>query len=312
MLADARLPSLVSIRAFEAAARLGGFAQAASELDTTAASVSYHVRRLEQHLGFALFVRYAQRVSLTPAGATIAAEATRTFAALRASFTRARQVEESRLSITTLPTFGTSWLIPRLGRFRARHADLSVELDLSAEAQELGDGRFDAAIRNGHGQWPGLRTVDLLPSVFMPLCAPALLPAMARLDDPTRALDVPLLGRSDWWQLWYRARGFAQGPDPARFGMRLATEHLDVTAALAGQGVAIASPILFRDEIDAGRLVPAHDAVASDGRRFWLTYPPARQRGRKLTAFREWLCDEASRAHTRGADFIRRAVIVAP
>ncbi len=36
-----------SIRAFEAAARLGSFAKAAQELDTTAASVSYHVRQLE-------------------------------------------------------------------------------------------------------------------------------------------------------------------------------------------------------------------------------------------------------------------------
>ena len=45
------LPPLNGLRAFEAAARLGSFARAAEELDTTAASVSYHVRRLEEQTG---------------------------------------------------------------------------------------------------------------------------------------------------------------------------------------------------------------------------------------------------------------------
>ena len=41
MPATRRLPPLVSIEAFEAAARLGSFAKAARELGTSAASVSY-------------------------------------------------------------------------------------------------------------------------------------------------------------------------------------------------------------------------------------------------------------------------------
>ena len=75
----------------------------------------------------------------------------------------------------------------------------------------------------------------------------------------------------------------------------LSAEYLDIAAAVAGHGIAIGSPILFRSEIEAGRLVPAHDFVAGDGRSFWLTYPVARQNSRKIAAFRQWLCDEAER-----------------
>jgi LysR family glycine cleavage system transcriptional activator len=312
MLNDRRLPSLVSIRAFEAAARLGSFAKAANELDTTAASVSYHVRRLEQQTGVPLFVRHAQHVTLTDAGSVIANEATRAFDALRASFVRAVDADEARLSLTTLPTLGTSWLIPKLGRFRARHPDIVLDLDLSADAQDLGAGRFDAAIRNGHGHWPGLRTVELLPSIFMPLCAPALKHAAAGIADPRRPLDVPLLGRPDWWALWYRALGFGGIAPPGGFGTNFAAEHLDIAAAIAGHGVAIGSPILFRGELDAGRLVPAHDCVAGDGRTFWFTYPVARQQRRKIAKFREWVCDEAARDRDLAQAHIRRAVIVGP
>ncbi len=307
-----RFPSLASIRAFEAAARLGNFARAARELDMSAASVSYHVRQLERQLDLVLFVRHAQRVELTEAGRLIAGEATDAFAALRASFVRAAHLDETRLSITTLPTLGTSWLTPRLGRFRTAHPEIAITLDLSAERQELGAGRFDAAIRNGHGDWPGLRAAFLFPSIFTPLCAPALKAAAAGLADPKAALDTPLLGRPDWWAIWYRALGADETPEPGRFGTSLSFEHLDIAAAIAGHGIAIASPLLFRSEIEAGRLVPAHDLVAGDGRAFWFVYPVVRQNSAKVTRFRDWLGAEAERARDTAAVAIRDAVIVTP
>lgn len=307
MVAADKLPSLSSIRAFEAAARVGSFAQAALELGTTAASVSYHVRQLEQQLGMPLFHRHAQRVELTRPGAVIAREAMNAFAALRASFVRAVEEDEARLALTTLPSLCTSWLTPRLGEFRKRHPQIALRIDVSGDAEDLNDGRFDAAIRNGHGRWPGMRAVKLLPSIFMPLCSPRLKGAAAALANPRRALEVPLLGRPDWWTMWFRARGFNAGPSRDKFGTSLAHEYLDIAAAVAGQGIAIGSPLLFRAELDAGRLVPAHDVVATDDRAFWFIYPAARQYSRKLKAFGDWLEAEASAARSDGASFIRRA-----
>jgi LysR family glycine cleavage system transcriptional activator len=307
MVVTDKLPSLASIRAFECAARLSSFAQAATELGTTAASVSYHVRQLEQQLGMPLFHRHAQRVELTQAGAVIAREAVNAFAALRASFVRAVDVDESRLALTTLPSFGAGWLTPRLGGFRARHPGVALRVDVSGDAEDLNDGRFDAAIRNGHGKWPGMRAVKLLPSIFMPLCSPKLKSAAAALSNPRRALEVPLLGRPDWWTMWFRARGFNAGPSRDKFGTSLAHEYLDIAAAVAGQGIAIGSPLLFRGELDAGRLVPAHDFVGTDDRAFWFIYPAARQHSRKIKGFGEWLEAEAAVARNEGASFIRRA-----
>lgn len=308
MVAADKLPSLASIRAFECAARVGSFAQAAAELGTTAASVSYHVRQLEQQLGMPLFHRHAQRVELTQGGAVIAREAMNAFAALRASFVRAVAVDESRLALTTLPSFTTSWLTPRLGDFRARHPEIALRVDVSGDAEDLNDGRFDAAIRNGHGRWPGMRAVKLLPSIFMPLCAPKLRnAAAAALENPRKALELPLLGRPDWWTMWFRARGFHAGPSRDKFGTSLAHEYLDIAAAVAGQGVAIGSPLLFRDELESGRLVAAHDVVGTDDRAFWFLYPAARQHSRKLRHFGQWIEDQASAARSAGAGFIRRA-----
>jgi LysR family transcriptional regulator, glycine cleavage system transcriptional activator len=312
MVTDHRFPSLASIRAFEAAARLRSFAKAAQELDTTAASVSYHVRRLEQQIGVSLFVRHPNQVVLTEAGEIVAQEAMNAFAALRASFIKAATVDEARLSLTTLPTLGTSWLTPKLGRFRNRHPDISIGLDVSAVPEDLTDGRFDAAIRNGHGRWPGMHTTQLLPSIFMPLCAPKLQGAARSITNSNRTAQVSLLGRPDWWALWFRALGREHALSRVSFGTQLAHEHLDIAAAVAGQGVAIGSPILFQNEIASGRLVPAHDLVASDGRSFWFAYPTVRQQSGKIAKFRDWLCDEAASDRSEAQQFIRNAVVVPP
>jgi LysR family glycine cleavage system transcriptional activator len=311
MLTD-RMPSLSSIRAFEAAARHKSFARAARELGTSGASVSYHVRQLEQQIGVILFRRYPHRVDLTPPGAQLARETIQAFAALRASFAKAAEADEARLSLTALPTFGTSWLTPRLGKFRALQAGIQIDLDLSPDPQDLAGGHFDAAIRNGHGRWPALRATRLFPSIFMPMCAPALRAAAAGLADSRRPLDVPLLGRQDWWALWYRALGAEGAVPPERFGINLATEHLDAAAAVAGHGITIGSPILFRSELDAGRLVVAHDQVVGDGRAFWLAYPVVQARRRKIAAFHRWLVEEAEEACAAARPFIDRAVVVVP
>lgn len=293
---DGRLPPLVSIRAFEVAARHSSFSAAARELGTTAASVSYHVRQLERAVGVRLFVRHPQKVALTDYGAIVADEASKAFAALRASFVRAADADAGRLSITALPSFGTSWLTPRLGAFRVANPGIRIELELSEVAQDLGTGCFDAAIRNGHGDWPGLIGVPLFPSIFVPLCAPALSFAAEQLGTPHTTPPVPLLGRPDWWNIWCRKAG--REPFSAdQFGTTLAYEYLDIAAAIAGHGIAIGSPILFHDDIASGRLIVASNIVADDGRAFWLVYPRAHHTHAKLGQFRSWLLSEAERTY---------------
>ena len=305
-----RLPSLIAIRAFETAARHGSFAKAAAELGTSAASVSYHVRRLEQQTGLRLFRRYPQRLELTDVGATLATTVSEAFAALRAAFVKGVEHHETRLSLTTLPTLGTSWLTPRLGLFRARHPEMALELEISPTLYDLSEGHFDAAIRNGLGRWPGLKSIELFPSIFMPLCSPALKSAAAGLGDPRRRLEVPLLGRQDWWALWYQALGHPNVELGNRFGANLSAEHLDAAMAIAGHGITMGSPLLFSNEIAAGSLVLAHDAVASEGRAFWFVYPLALERSTKIARFKHWLCEQAARDRSEYAAQIAAAVLV--
>lgn len=279
-----RLPPIVSIEAFEAAARLGGFANAARELGTSAASVSYHVKQLEARSGLVLFQRSAQRVDLTVAGAALATEVSAAFESLRGSFAGATKRDEQSLSISALPTFGASWLIPRLGKFSGPH----VDLDLSVEPQDLLDS-CEVAIRNGDGNWHGVNATRLFSAVFLPLCAPTIRPKIGSFLET----GIPLLGRRDWWKFWFAEKGCELSVED-RFGAEFAAEHLDITAAIAGQGIAIGSPIIFADEIEAGRLTYADDLIATDGRAFWVCSATSRAKVPKIERFRNWIIGEAA------------------
>ena len=190
------IPDVTTLQAFECAARHGSFTQAAHELNLTQSAVSRQIKDLEEQLGVLLFERVRQRINLTEAGEAYLKSVRAALEIMEAATMEALAFQSGGgvLNIATLPTFGTRWLAPRLGRFRALHPDLRVELDLSPDLRDLAGGGYDIAIRNGHGSWPGLNAVPLFPSLFTPLCAPRLADAVRGLDDPAIQLRVPLLG----------------------------------------------------------------------------------------------------------------------
>jgi len=305
------LPPLPSLRAFEAAARLGSFSRAAAELNMTPAAVSYQVKQLEVRLGTTLFRRFARRVELTESGAALAPAILDAFGAMRVAVAQAAERAQDELSITTLPTVGAAWLVPRLGRFKAHHPALRVRLDMTVPVADLGAFDFDVAIRSGLGAWPGLRSHFLMPNLFTPLCSPDLAAAAICFLEGNGP-PVPLMGRPNWWRMWLGAAGLADFDLDGALGTELCAEHLYVTAAIAGHGVAIASPIFFQREIAAGSLVMPLDLVAADGRGYWLAYPRAQADSAKVGVFREWISAEAAVDLQAAEPLLARAVNVPP
>jgi LysR family glycine cleavage system transcriptional activator len=291
------LPSLPAIRAFEAAARLGSFTRAAEELHMTQAAVSYQIKQLERRLGLVLFHRQPRQVTLTPAGQRLAPAVLDAFKQLRTAFAQAIERVETQLAITALPTIAAAWLVPRLGAFQLAHPGLAMRLDTTVRLVDLTQGEFDVGIRIGAGDWPGLDADFLLPSLFTPLCSPAL---RDRLRTPADLLAMPRFGRERWWRAWFAAAGLPDADLAAEPGVELDIEQHAVTAATAGHGVAISSPLFFEQDVAAGRLLQPFDLVLRDQRDYWLTYPTAFRASEKIGAFRTWLLAQAAAVTAQG------------
>jgi LysR family glycine cleavage system transcriptional activator len=290
------LPPLPAVRVFEAAARHENFSRAAEELAMTQAAVSYQMKVLEERLGASLFVRHARGMALTDLGRALAPKVSGAFDALRDAFAAVRAENDSILSITAPRTFATNWLAGRLGDFHVARPDLNVRLDVSDAIVDLAAGAFDAAIRGMAAPTPGLTCHFLMRMPATPLASPAFLAAHP-LSRPEDLLSVPRLSpEDDWWDMWFESLPEVPTRHRPGPGIRFESQVLDGLGAIAGSGVAILSPPMFRPAIEAGLLVQPFDHVAHYRNSFWLVYPEHKRNLPKVRALRDWLLEAVRQA----------------
>ena len=162
----ARLP-LHTLPTFRTAARLANLRATAQALHLTHSAVSQQIRVLEEQLGFPLFERRGRRILLNPAGKALLASVESALATLDDGMQAAAAAATGSrllLRLTTLPSFAQRWLLPRMGRWRARHPDIALEIDATQNLVDLQREGFQAAIRSGRAPWPGLEAEPLIDS----------------------------------------------------------------------------------------------------------------------------------------------------
>ncbi|CAM3841993.1 LysR substrate-binding domain-containing protein [Xenorhabdus thuongxuanensis] len=250
-----RLPSLTSLRAFEAAARLRSFKQAAEELSVTATAISHRIRVLEEYLEHPLFLRKVRAVELTPNGLTLFAAVHSGFETIAVAIEHIKKPRRQSVMLSTTPAFATKWLIPRLALFQEAYSDIDLHIHASNTPVDLNTGTVDLAIRYGPGQYAGEVATLLLEDHFAPVASPTLI-TMISQDvsqwplihfDWHRPLPVDLT-----WSAWAQATGLK--PPDLSTGIRYSEESHAIQATIAGQGVALLSLLLIEEELRLGVL----------------------------------------------------------
>ncbi|SLN27620.1 Glycine cleavage system transcriptional activator [Falsiruegeria litorea R37] len=292
------LPPLNALRAFEAAARHGGYIDAADELCVTRGAVSRHVKLLEEHLGVALFRRNHRGVELTQAGQALLPELTDAFAQIGRA-TQKVSTAANELRIICPPGLSIRWLFPRLQGFREQHPDIHVRLT----TEFYGDRGFDPAEHDvgiSLEHWPGrsstIKALFLFPMSLVPACAPALLDHGAPLSGPSDLARHPLLHESakrEDWATWVESFG-VDGID-VQTGEVFPNLDMATKAAVLGAGVAMVDPLLCAEELESGLLVcPFPDMVC--GTQYGGYALIAAQEAwdvPKVRAFRNWAVEHA-------------------
>ena len=269
----------------------------------TQAAVSYQVKSLEERLGAPLFVREKGRARLTALGARLLPSLSTAFDQIEAAFSSHREEDEALLSVTTTHTFANTWLAWRVGGFQMEHPDLAVRMTTSNEVCDLRSGDADVAIRAGNGDWEGLEQHRLFESAFTPMASPQCIAEVERrLGRKLEPRDMPrqnlINPGDDWWQQWFSDNGVpADEAVLKRPGVRLENQANEGHAAMAGQGFALLTPLLWKGDVSAGRLaVPFQNSVSTRAWAYWLVYPRERRSVPKVKRFREWLIAEMEKA----------------
>ncbi len=121
--------SIKQLRAFVAVAETGSFAEAGERLSISQPALSIAVRKLEELLGGALFVRSTRALSLSPEGEVFLPVAQRLLRDWSDAFDdvqRLYALQQGKLSIAAMPAFASSRLPRVLAEYRRRYANITI------------------------------------------------------------------------------------------------------------------------------------------------------------------------------------------
>lgn len=298
-----RLPNLNALKAFEAAARHLSFTRAAAELNVTQGAVSHQVQALEAQLGLNLFRRMNRRLELTAAGRDYLPALGDAFDRIDEATRRlGRDRSGGPLKLSTMPSFATKWLLPRLPALRRAAPDLDVMISATPERVDVTGDEFDLAIRFGATSYPDLDETYLMDDAVLPVCAPGLLSGRTESGAPPLREPADLarhtllhdeIGPREQgvdWQRWLEVAGL-----PAvdhRRGPQFSDSSFVVLAAIAGEGVGLARRSLCLDDLAAGRLVQPFGPVIPLPMAYRLLTAPEKAGWDKVRRFKDWILAE--------------------
>lgn len=281
-------PSINALCALDAVARTGSFTRAASELSLTQSAVSKQVKLLEEQLGCRLFLRNTRAVELTASGRAFAQEIAPALATIRqAAVGVMSKGGETTATIAVLPTFGSRWLMRRLGNFLQLRPQANLNFITRIGRFDFAQDMVDAAVYFGVEDWKGADLSFLMPETVIPVASPDII--SERLPDTLRLIETkPLLetrSRPTAWRDWLEDNGFDTEAKPGTV-----FEHFSLVtqACVAGIGLALLPRFLILPELVSGKLVPIGPAATSKGG-YYLATPASRPLTPIVEAFRDWI-----------------------
>jgi DNA-binding transcriptional LysR family regulator len=305
---DRRWLPLNALRAFEAVGKQLSFTAAANALFVSQSAVSRHVIILEQLLGVQLFERRPHQLVLTEAGKALLPVVTKSFDRLEQTLREITQTgpEPTRvLRVQLPPSFAQNLAVPILRDFRRQVPDIILDIESPHHVGPPTED-VDLAVTYSKPQVTEYVT-DLLWMVRLTvLCAPSIAEECAglELDEFLRRNELVHVKLDDQprhalWEMFLRQNGIT-GVDVAR-GLVFDTANLAAQYALSGAAVALLDPMLFAEELRAGRLVQPFAAWLDDGYGYYLTIHPDDLSDDSIALFRAWLIRRLAAARGPGA-----------
>ncbi|MDM7932319.1 LysR substrate-binding domain-containing protein [Tabrizicola sp.] len=274
------LPSLSSLRAFDATAQHGSFAEAGRALNVTHAAVSQAVRGLEADLGVALVRRNGRTVALTEAGQRLAKSLSEGFGTIASGIEDLRRHEDRRvLRVATTAFIAQALILPRLPEFWAIHPGIEVAMTPGFKTVDLLAEGYDLAIRGWRTEGPGIETEHLAQTRWVVAGAPSLLG-----DGPVDVRKLPWIVPDEGLLDCLRQAGIELDP---LLNVSVGSPYLEISAAVAGLGLTLATEAIIRAELVSGRLREV-DVSGFPETHYFATMPSGPRRA-ATRAFVDWV-----------------------
>jgi len=246
------------LRGFVAVGRRMSISAAARELCLSQSALSRQVRALEERLQVKLFVRGHRSITFTTEGERLFRISNSALEQLQYAFVTLRAAAR-QAPVTLSASIGVAglWLLPRLGRFQARHPELDLRVAAEDRVVDLSTEGVDLSIRYGRRVASAHGAVRLFGETVVPVAHPSLgVQCLGSSRDLAKHVLLEFEGPGrPWlhWNAWLAAMGF-RGAKPRSF-LRFNQYDQVVRSAIAGHGIALGRAELIRPMLEDRSLV---------------------------------------------------------
>ena len=137
------------LKIFYAVAEAGSFTKATINLNLSQSAISRQILSLENELNTKLFERHARGLSLTDNGEYLFKTAHEVITKLKdveSTFIEKKDKPSGKLTVTTVVSFGTTWLTPRIQEFMKLNPEVEIELIFDDKELDLSTRQADVGI----------------------------------------------------------------------------------------------------------------------------------------------------------------------
>ena len=303
-------PSARALSALSLLATFGSLREAADRLGVTRSALSHRIAELEKSLGVPLVRKAGRNLVLTEDGERLLGSVGDALDRIDAAV-QPFQRNRGQIRLSTVATFASHWLIPRVAEFQAQHPQIEVVISTTTRAVDLRVEDVDCAIRHGRGAWKGLASTLLFEETLMPIAAGAV---AGRISSNTRQgwRGIPLIrARSRFmdWTRWLEAdRALAN--KPAKW-LTVETRAQALDAAIAGAGIALTDMAYIGPQVAEGRLKMLAERPLQLQTGYYFVHPADARNMHLLTLFRDFVV-EAARPFGNRSQFGANGDVITP
>jgi LysR family glycine cleavage system transcriptional activator len=285
---------LTSLKFFRSAAQNLSFKIAAEQLFVTQAAVSQQIKGLEKSLNVKLFERLNREVVLTESGQKLLPYILKGFDTIEEGLeSLGDDPNPDLLTITTLPSFASRWLMPKLVNFQEKNQGISIRISPSLKIESFSDSKLDLAIRYGLGNYDGYESHLLHHDYLLPVCHPKLIDPDKDISEQLK--HIPLLTDDgvDIEQAWLpfiEETGIPVSTKPSK--LHVGDSTMLIEPLLCKQGMSLLRFSLVYELLKQKQLVCPFPFYFQSGYSYYLVAPENHFRYKKIQDFHIWLKEE--------------------
>ncbi len=286
------LPPLKSLQFFLTAGQARNFKQAAEQLNVTQAAVSQQIRLLEDNLAAKLFERSNKQTMLTEKGRLLMPFIQRAFEEISSGIQNITGDPNPQvLRISTVHSFSSLWLIPRLQEFQQLHPEIMVQIAPSSDLVDFKQSSIDLAIRMGRGGYADVAQKKIYNDNLIFVASPELVAGIDK-GDYKQVFRLPRIedtspGIQEKFQEYCQSVNIDHKALVPIIKSNDALPLID--SAVQGRGFLLVDSSLVMEHLRSGVLVKLLNYASKSPYSLYLVAPEQQFLWKKVQLFENWL-----------------------